>query len=207
MLLQYIYQLIFWVKHERFSSCHDWDFRKRPSDFRGFPTTFRRLPKIFRRPMNTSEAQHIHQKTLKVLGCLSLYLGWSVCGGLDGGACEMECTCCWIAWSKLLPSYCPGWRGWSDWGCSHSCTLIRALFWTLSMSSWRYLGNAWWKTGKQYSRMDLTHVQWKVTISLGGISALQSKIRKKHSFVCFLNDLFNMSIRQHFGRGSPHHKV
>ena len=41
--------------------------------------------------MNTSEAQHIHQKTLKVLGCLRLYrLGWSVSGGLDGEACEME---------------------------------------------------------------------------------------------------------------------
>ena len=40
--------------------------------------------------MNTSEAQYIHQKTLKVLGCLRLYLGWSVSGGLDGEACEME---------------------------------------------------------------------------------------------------------------------
>ena len=60
-----------------------------------------------------------------------------------------------------------------------------ALFWTLSISSLRLAGGAWWKTGAQYSSTGL------IVVQLDGIYPLKY-YRKKLSF-----DLCNLLIRIH----------
>ena len=61
-----------------------------------------------------------------------------------------------------------------------------ARFWTLSTSSLRYFGTAWWKTGEQYSNTRLMVVQQKLTMSVDGTPALWSNTRKYNRLLAFL---------------------